>query len=61
MTDDQGLIVKPDEDPARDLGFDWQGFTVFEILPVSMDIDEADQPVEQGRKPKGLRVPGETQ
>ena len=28
MTDDQGLIVRPDEDPARDLGFDWQGFTV---------------------------------
>ena len=29
------------------------------ILPVSMDIDEGNQPVEQGRKPKGLRVRGE--
>ena len=53
MTDDQGLIVKPDKDPARDLGFDWQGFTVFEILLISIDIDKGDLPVEQGRKPKG--------
>ena len=59
MSDDQGLIVKPAEDPSRDLGYDWQGVTVFENLPLSMDIDEEDQPVEQGRKPKGLRVPGE--
>ena len=40
MLDDQGLAVKPDSDPDRDVGFDWQGFTVFEALPSSIEIDE---------------------
>ena len=31
---------------------------MFEILLISIDIDKGDLPVEQGRKPKGLRVPG---
>ena len=52
-TDDQGLIVQPDVDPGRDLGFDWQGFTV---LRLSIEVDEEDRPIEQGRDASSSQI-----
>ena len=59
MLDDRGLTVKPEHDPDRDLGFLWQGFTVSQILPTSIEVGEENHPIEQARNPTGLRVPGE--